>query len=78
MGWAWTLGAQMGGGPTSPAQPSPRVRGRDTGWILEKSSQEGHWALGTEHGCEERIWRDSPAAVGQVEPVSAGLSRGMS
>ena len=31
-----------------PAQPSPRVRGRDTGWILEKSSREGRWALGTE------------------------------
>lgn len=36
MGWAWTLGAQMGGGPTSPVQPSP-AQG------CEAETQAGSW-----------------------------------
>ena len=63
-----------------PAQPSP-AQG------CEAETQAGSWKsrhgraaglLGLKHGCEKRIWRDSPASVGQVELVSAGLSRGTS
>ena len=81
----WSLSHGLGVDTGSPDgrwshQPSP-AQG------CEAETQAGSWKsrhgraaglLGLKHGCEKRIWRDSPASVGQVELVSAGLSRGMS